>query len=119
MEPRFAKDKNDFKLLGRGPFSPAMAGFVILSLSGVLLAIFWGNPPDLAGIVWTKPLTWWQLALGTIVLIVMFFVGRIYFPLRWNAQNGLAYQPLLLVIPHLMAMLVWGLIGIYGLWAAV
>ncbi|MEL6842744.1 MAG: hypothetical protein AAFP02_05965, partial [Bacteroidota bacterium] len=118
MEPRYAKDKNDFKLLGRGPFSPALAVFVILSLCGMLFAIFGAEPVRWNSVVWTDPLSWWQLALGVILTIVIIFLARVFFPLRWNAKNGLAFQPLRLVPSHLLAMFVWGLIGIYGLWAA-
>lgn len=111
-------DRDNSKLLGRA-LSKGMALFVIIGLSIFLIALLVALPISWETIDWSFPLSWWPLALEVILVSVILVVARSFFPLRWNAENGLLYQPLRYLPMQLIGTIVWGLIGYFGIWGAI
>lgn len=113
-----APDRDNSKLLSRG-MPTGMAVFVIVGVSLLMFAVIMGQPVSLTSIDWADPIAWWPLALEAILVSVIIIMLRVFVPLRWNAKNGLLYQPLRYIPIQLMGLLVWGLIGYYGIWCAI
>ncbi|MEL7532665.1 MAG: hypothetical protein AAFN10_15205 [Bacteroidota bacterium] len=112
------KDRDNSKLLSRG-LPKGMAVFVIFGLSIMLIGVLIGQPISLSEVNWANPLDWWPLALVIILVAVILIISRVFFPLRWNAENGLLYQPLRYIPIQLVGLIVWGLIGYLGICCAI
>ncbi|MFK7925167.1 MAG: hypothetical protein AB8H47_24635 [Bacteroidia bacterium] len=113
-----APDRDNSKLLSRG-LPKGMAVFVIVVVSIFMFALLMGQPVSLDSIDWTNPLAWWPLAVEAVLVCVIIMMLRVFVPLRWNAKNGLVYQPLRYIPIQLIGLLVWGLTGYFGIWCAI
>jgi len=111
-------ERDNSKLLSRGMPKP-MAVFVIFGVSVFFFGLALPQSLALEQIDWGNPLTWWPLAFGAVLLSVIAVMSRVFFPLRWNAENGLVYQPLRYVPMQLVGLLVWGLTAYFGIWCAI
>ena len=88
------KEKDDLKLVGRGNIPIGLGIFFLCLLSLFIGLLIYTSASELSSINWRELESLWPLFLLSILGIPAFLLARGLLPLRWNAKNGLVYQPL-------------------------